>query len=135
MSGSRAGRWRYYHAYVYVPKFRLFEVGEALGVLEEVPSLQVLDSLPVSPSPDGSVLISPRNARHMVARSDYANYRNCVPGGGNATAGRSQHRRAYLSALRNDDGMRQPDRVVVPVRGLPQRESRERRLQRSFQPP
>jgi hypothetical protein len=76
MSGSRAGRWRYYDAYVYVPKFRLFEVGEVLGVLEEEPSLHVLDSLPVSRPPDGSVLISPRNARRMVARGDYANYRN-----------------------------------------------------------
>jgi hypothetical protein len=63
-------------AYVYVPKFRLFEVGEVLGILEEEPNLHVLDSVPVSPSPDGSVLISPKNARRMVARGDYANYRN-----------------------------------------------------------
>ena len=57
MSGSRAGRWRYYDAYVYVPKFRLFEVGEVLGVLEEEPSLHVLDSLPVSRPPDGGLLV------------------------------------------------------------------------------
>lgn len=65
--------WRVW-AYRYVPKYQLFDLnGEVLGVLEQEPLEYVWEGRPPHEE-DGSVYITPKQARKMVDRSDYRNY-------------------------------------------------------------
>lgn len=65
--------WRVW-AYRYVPKYQLFDMnGEVLGLLEQDPVEYVWEGRPPHEE-DGSVYMTPKQARKMVARSDYRNY-------------------------------------------------------------
>lgn len=65
--------WRVW-AYRYVPKNQLFDLnGEVLGLLEQDPVEYVWEGRPPHEE-DGSVYMTPKQARKMVDRSDYRNY-------------------------------------------------------------
>ncbi|MEJ8839365.1 hypothetical protein [Ramlibacter sp. AN1133] len=78
MKRTKRKRRRHYlvQAYVYYPDARLFDLGESLGTIDQEPLSFMLDGRPIAPSGDGSVFMTPKQARKMIERSDFANYRS-----------------------------------------------------------
>lgn len=74
MPRRRKRTWYDIPAYRFVPQCCLFDLGDELGLLEEDPVQYVIQGL-APYEEDGSVYMTPKQARKMVKRCDYMNYR------------------------------------------------------------